>query len=335
MRGRVTLVAVMSLIAAGALASGALASGGGGHPRHERGSSQRDQRAIMHVLTELSRMPSSHFVDVDVRSARAIVAWGHAVGVQRESGVDRAQQASAAATPRSTVVVGKLNGVILSLGGVEDEVARYVPAPLRVFPGGGHAELLLDFISFENVTVDGRPIPDFVRSGLFAITFPGPGAPTPVEAYYTPVETYSVWFLSSDPGIVAGLAGVGLGCRTRSTFSCRVPRLTLQSSEEANPVASITGDVPWQFSPYSISATFPSWKLEGVGVPANRHWYDGVRGLVSELVAFSDSASAAGVGTIRPAPGTPLFDMLGNQGSVSAPALALRTRFEAIFTVGW
>lgn len=195
--------------------------------------------------------------------------------------------------------------------------------------------MFLDVILFENVTVDGRPVPDFVRSELFAITFPGPGAPTPVEPYYTPVETYSVWFLASDLEIVAELAGVGLGCRPRSTFFCRVPRLTMHSSEGANPVASITGDVPWRFSPFSLSATFHSSKIEGVGVPANRHWYGGARGLVIELVTFSDSASAAGVGTVRPDPGTPLSHILGNQSSVSAPTLALRTRFEAIFTVEW
>jgi hypothetical protein len=285
---------------------------------------------MTHLLDQLSRVSPSRLPSVLVASTREINLALGSVADRSETGAPvRAPRgvANGSTIPGPTVVEGKLEGIILFLDGVEDEAARYVPEPLRVFPGGGHAALLLSINSFTNVVVDGRPVPDFTMSVLFVVTYPGPGeAPTPVE-------TYAVWFLTSDRGIGAQLAEVGLGCRARSTFFCDVPDLTMDSRGDGSALATITGEVPWPFSPHSMSATFHSRRVEGNWAPSNRHWYAGARGLVVEHVAYADQASAFGTGTVRADPGTPLFRILGEQKSAAAAAVAFSASFKAVFTV--
>lgn len=224
-------------------------------------------------------------------------------------------------------VEGDFSFAFIMLGVSADDLRPYVPQRFASFGTGGSASAIVGAITFTNVTVDGVTIPDFEWSELMAYPSGDPGNPIPTA------RGYYIWRLSNRAEIVEGLGGVGLGCGGRSTFLCHVPQLSVGETT-ADAALRVAADVPWAYSPYSMSSTFADvFAPVGIPDPLARAWLRGTFGIVREDVHGSHHRTALGVGSVRAPRGTPLFRILGRRTEARGPAMLWRTHFVATFTV--
>jgi hypothetical protein len=221
-----------------------------------------------------------------------------------------------------------------------EDVAPYVPAGFRIVEVDGETAISLEVALFENTSFDfenGASQEDSARFPYSALAL---GTYGPEGSGFDSGGVLYSWRLAGAPIFPAAMAHLGVHCGggepTQSRI-CHVTELTVEMETSATEI-SVHANVPWGFSPYSVSASFVPTTLPcGVCLPPLSGWHAGSRGIVREDVVFSEFPDSAmigvGSGTVRAVPGSPLFHILGGQGEARGLAILLRVHIDAAFTL--
>lgn len=220
-----------------------------------------------------------------------------------------------------------------------EDVAPYVPAGFRIIEVDGETAISLEVALFENTSVDfenGTSQEDPARFPYSALAL---GTYGPEGSGFDSGGVLYSWRLAGAPIFPTAMAHLGVNCgggKPTQTRMCHVPQLTVGIETTATEI-TVDANVPWGFSPYSASASFVPTTLPcAVCVPLSG-WHAGSRGIVREDVVFSDFPDSAmigvGTGSVRAAPGSPLFHILGGREQATGQAVLLRVHIDADFTL--
>lgn len=270
-------------------------------------------------------------------SRRETLGWKTTVSAISSQGHENARKHEASTSFEGHVDLPVFAIVALSVD--RGDVAPYVPAGFRTVDVGGKTTIFVGLALFENTSVDfnngtSRRYPEqFAYSDLAMATY-GPDGSSPDAG-----GLLYVWRHAAAPIFPNAMARLGVDCggaHPPQTRVCHLPRLTV-GVQTSLAETRTEANVPWGFSPYSVSASFLRTALPCavcLPIPA---WHSGSRGFVREDGVFSNFPDSAiigvGTGSVRASPGSPLFHILGGRERASGQAVLFRVHIDAEFTL--
>lgn len=165
------------------------------------------------------------------------------------------------------------------------------------------------------VGVDGAPPSPSKHSEIIVFVESADGSPGP--------QGYQLTLPGTNPHVQRRLQAFGMG-----VFAQKVPGLTFTRS--GSIVIDVHSDVPWTYSPYSISSRITAPLLPGAANGTLVGWHKGTHGILRFVYDARQLSAGEGVGTVTATPDSALAAWLGAASITGAAALL---NFDATVTV--